>query len=89
MSDDVHARLKNQSRGRVLTAEEEALADALEAIFRTGEQDFEQVAQALEREHVKRPSGSKEGWTAAVLEEELAKINASLDAAYAEHGIGA
>jgi hypothetical protein len=86
MSD---ARLRNQSRGRVLTAEEEALADALEAIFRTGEQDFEQVARALERERVKRPSGSKEPWTAAALEEELASINASLDAAYAEHGIGA
>src|SRR6202048_2501537 len=86
---DLHARLKNQSRGRVLTAEEEALADALEAIFRTGEQDFEEVARALERARVKRPSGITEPWTAAVLEQELASINASLDAAYAEHGIGA
>jgi hypothetical protein len=86
---DLHARLKNQSRGRVLTAEEEALADALEAIFRTGEQDFEEVARALERAHLKRPSGIKAPWTAAVLEQELASINASLDAAYAEHGIGA
>ena len=86
---DLHARLKNQSRGRALTAEEEALADALEAIFRTGEQDFEEVARALERARVKRPSGNKEPWTAAVLEQELASINASLDAAYAEHGIGA
>jgi hypothetical protein len=87
--NDIHARLKHQSRGRPLTAEEEALADALEAIFRTGEQDFDQVARALERDQVKRPSGSKEPWTAAVLEAELATINASLDAAYAEHGIGA
>ncbi len=86
---DIHARLKNQSRGRVLTAEEEALADALEAVFRTGEQDFEKVARALERARVKRPSGITAPWTAAVLEEELASINASLDAAYAEHGIGA
>ncbi len=84
---DLHARLKNQSRGRVLTVE--ALADALEAIFRTGEQDFEEVARALERARVKRPSGITEPWTAAVLEQELASINASLDAAYAEHGIGA
>jgi hypothetical protein len=28
-------------------------------------------------------------WSAAVLEEELARINASLDRAYAENGIGA
>jgi hypothetical protein len=38
---------------------------------------------------VKQPSGISEPWTAAVLEQELASINASLDAAYAEHGIGA
>lgn len=86
---DVHARLKHQSRGRALTAEEEALADALEAIFRAGQQDFDEVARALERERVKRPSGGKDPWTAAVLEQELASINASLDGAYAEHGIGA
>jgi hypothetical protein len=86
---DIHARLENQSRGRVLTVEEEALADALEAIFRTGEQDFEEVARALERARVKRPSGITAPWTAAALEQELASINASLDAAYAEHGIGA
>jgi hypothetical protein len=86
---DIHARLKHQSLGRALTAEEEALADALEAIFRTGQEDFEEVARALERERVKRPSGAEEPWTAAVLEQELARINASLDAAYADHGIGA
>ena len=38
---------------------------------------------------VKRPSGAPGPWTAAVLEQELATINASLDAAYAENGIGA
>jgi hypothetical protein len=43
----------------------------------------------LERDGVKRPSGEKGPWTAAVLEQELARINASLDAAYAENGIGA
>ena len=86
---DIHARLEHQSLGRALSAEEEALADALEAIFRTGVQEFEEVARALERERVKRPSGGTGPWTAAVLEQELASINASLDAAYAEHGIGA
>jgi hypothetical protein len=86
---DIHARLKHQSLGRPLTAEERALADALEAVFRTGEQDFENVARALERDGVRRPSGAAGPWSAAVLEQELKAINASLDAAYAEHGIGA
>ena len=86
---DLHSRLMHQSLGRPLSAEERALADALEAAFRTGEQDFEGVARTLERSGVRRPSGEKGPWTAAVLERELASINASLDAAYAEHGIGA
>jgi hypothetical protein len=86
---DIHSRLMHQSLGRPLSAEERALADALEAVFRTGQQDFEEVARALERAGVKRPSGAREPWTAAVLEQELARINASLDAAYAENGIGA
>jgi recombinase-like protein len=86
---DIHARLKHQSLGRPLAPEERALADALEAVFRTGTQDFEEVARALERDGVKRPSGAMGAWTAAVLEEELARINASLDGAYAQNGIGA
>jgi hypothetical protein len=86
---DIYSRLQHQSLGRPLSAEERALADALEAVFRTGEQDFEAVARALEREGVKRPSGASGPWSAAVLEQELAAINASLDAAYAENGIGA
>src|SRR5215470_6878697 len=45
---DLHSRLMHQALGRPLTAEERALADALEAVFRTGEQDFEAVARALE-----------------------------------------
>jgi Recombinase-like helix-turn-helix domain len=86
---DLHARLKHQSLGRPLSAEERALAEALEAVFRAGEQDFEAVARALESRGVKRPSGATGPWTAAVLEQELATINASLDSAYAENGIGA
>ena len=86
---DIHSRLMHQSLGRALTQEERALADALEAVFRSGEQDFEEVARALERDGVKRPSGASGAWTAAALEQELAEINASLDAAYAENGIGA
>jgi hypothetical protein len=86
---DIHSRLEHQSLGRPITAEERALADALEAAFRTGEQDFENVARALERDRVKRPSGASGPWSATVLEQELEAINASLDAAYAENGIGA
>jgi hypothetical protein len=86
---DLHSRLMHQSLGRALSAEERALADAMEAVFRTGQHDFAEVARALERDGVKRPSGEKGPWTAAVLEQELAAINASLDAAYAENGIGA
>ena len=86
---DLHSRLMHQSLGRPLSDEELALADALEAVFRTGEQDFENVARALDRAGVKRPSGAMGPWTAAALEQELAAINASLDAAYAQNGIGA
>jgi hypothetical protein len=86
---ELHSRLRNQSLGRPLEPTERALADALEDIFGGGAEDFEEVARALERKGVKRPSGAAGAWTAAVLEEELAAINASLDAAYAENGIGA
>ena len=86
---DVDSPLMHQSLGRPLSPEERALAVALEAAFVEGGQDFEGVARALERHGVKRPSGAEGSWTAAVLEHELADINASLDAAYAENGIGA
>jgi hypothetical protein len=86
---DLHSRLMHQSLGRPLSAEERALADAIEAVFRTGQHDFVEVVRVLERDGVKRPSGEKGPWTAAVLEQELARINASLDAAYAQNGIGA
>ena len=86
---DIHSRLTHQSLGRLLTAEERALANALEAIFRAGTDKFEEVARALERDRVKRPSGATGAWSAAVLKEELVRINASLDQAYGENGIGA
>jgi hypothetical protein len=86
---DLHSRLKHQSLGRPLTEEERALAAALEKVFITGQHDFAEVARALERDGVKRPSGEQGPWTVAVLEAELKRINTSLDAAYAEHGIGA
>jgi hypothetical protein len=54
----------------------------MEAIFATGQHDFEAVAQWLESQRVARPSGQTGGWTVETLEWELARINASLDAAY-------
>jgi len=83
-----HEDLAHQSRGRPLTEPERGLAAALERIFATGEHDFDKVAEALQRDGVPRPSGAAGAWTAAVLEDELKTINASLDAAYAEHGFG-
>ena len=89
MISDKHAALANQSLARPLTPVEKALGAAIEAIYATGEHDFEKVAAGLERDKVARPSGASGPWTAAVLDQELKEINASLDEAYAKHGIGA
>lgn len=83
------ARLATQSRARGLTAAEQELARALEAVFTTGTHDFDKVAEALEARGVARPSGVAGPWTQDVLAAEIAAINASLDAAYARAGIGA
>ena len=87
---DLHSRLKHQSLGppadRRGTRARRGAGDNLSS---PAQHDFEEVARALERDGVKRPSGETGPWTAAVLEQELANINASLDAAYAENGIGA
>jgi hypothetical protein len=89
MSGMTHNLLERQSLGRPLTDDEHALALALETAFRSGLHDFTDVARFLEQQHVKRPSGSVEPWTAAALEQELMAINSSLDAAYAANGTGA
>lgn len=82
----VHGRLAQQSLGRPLTAAEHALSDALEETFKTGCHDFDEVAQHLRARGLPRPSGQTGPWTTAVLEAELALINASLDRAYVERG---
>jgi hypothetical protein len=89
MLHHTHKLLQNQSLGRPLSDDEQALAAALERAFRAGMHDFSDVARALEQERVKRPSGDIGPWTAEVLEQELKTINSSLDAAYAANGIGA
>ena len=43
---DLHERLRHQSLGRPLTADKEALAQAMEKVFRAGEQDSRHGARA-------------------------------------------
>jgi hypothetical protein len=85
-NEDVYEALANQSLHRPLDAAERALADALDLIFGRGEHDFEAVARSLQAEGVKRPSGKAGPWTAQVLDDELKRINASLDEAYTRRG---
>ena len=82
-------RLAHQSRARDLTRSEQALAEALEAVFAAGTHAFAEVAVALQSQGVERPSGTSEPWTEASLQAELSAINRSLDDAYAKHGVGA
>jgi hypothetical protein len=81
-------RLKYQSLGRALTAAERVLADAMLTFFRTGSTDFDAMVETLQRQGLPRPSGETGGWTRDVLQQELARINADMDAAYAENGVG-
>lgn len=81
--------LSHQSRGRPLTDAEIALAADLEEIYARGVHDFEAVVAELNAKGTKRPSGDTGAWSVATLEAELKAINASHDAAHAEHGIGA
>ena len=81
--------LAHQSRGRELSTEEAALAEALMTIYADGVHDFAQVASELGRRAVVAPISGRTDWSADLLGAELAAINADLDAAYAEHGYGA
>lgn len=71
-----------QSLARELTPAESALAEALERIFAAGQHATAEVVNELQKQAVARPSGATGEWTVSVLEEELRRINASLDAAY-------
>jgi hypothetical protein len=81
--------LAEQSLGRKLTEAEAAFARDLEAVFAEGIHAFAEVATALARRGTLRPSNRTGVWTEEALLQELADVNASLDAAYAEAGIGA
>jgi hypothetical protein len=80
----IYDALANQSLRRPLEAAERALADALDVIFGRGEHDFAAVASALQSAGIRRPSGAADPWTAEVLDDELKRINASLDEAYSQ-----
>jgi hypothetical protein len=82
-------KLEYQSLGRQLTELEMAFASDLEAIFAQGLHTAAEVASALQARGTRHPSGSIEAWSEVTLEQELAAINASLDAAYAQAGTGA
>ena len=81
--------LANQGRGRPLTPAEDALADALMALYGKGVTGPDALASALADRGLARPSSGVADWTAATLTAELQAINADLDAAYQENGFGA
>ena len=81
--------LAHQSRGRDLTADEQALASALMEIYADGTHDFAKVAAALTERGVTKPISGGSEWTEESLGTELAAINADLEDAYQEHGYGA
>lgn len=87
--DTSRPALAHQCRGREVTPGEAALAAALMAIYAKGTHDYPAVAAALAAEGVVAPVSGRTDWTEALLAEELAAINADLDAAYAEAGYGA
>ncbi len=76
--------LARQSLARGLSADEQALAAALERIFASGEHDFSKVTAALQQAQVRLPARSADRWTLDVLAAELRRINAELDEAYAK-----
>jgi hypothetical protein len=82
-------KLAQQSLGRTLTQAECDFARALEDVFTSGDHDFILVAKALQERGIVRPSGALGPWNEAILTDELARINSSLDAAYATAGVGA
>ncbi|MEL6233763.1 MAG: recombinase-like helix-turn-helix domain-containing protein [Pseudomonadota bacterium] len=87
--DTGRADLAHQSRGRALSAAEQAFAAALMEVFASGQHDFAAVAAALAEAGVPAPLSGRTDWTEALLAEELAAINADLDAAYQADGYGA
>jgi hypothetical protein len=80
--------LPHQSRGRDLTAAEDALAGALMEIYAAGATGPEAVAKGLTERGVVAPGSGSSDWTAESVAEELVALNADLDRAYEENGFG-
>lgn len=87
--DSSRPALAHQCRGRELKTAEATLAEALMEIYSGGTHDYAAVAAALAVQGVVAPKSGRTDWTEALLAEELAAINAELQAAYAEQGYGA
>lgn len=87
--DTSRPALAHQCRGRDLTPQEDLLAGALMEIYADGAQDFDAVATALCARAVAAPKSGRTDWDQALLADELAAINAELDAAYEVNGYGA
>lgn len=81
--------LATQSLARTVSDDEAKLSEALIQIFREGIHDFERVVTQLNKKKVARPSGKREPWTVANLEQELWESNRTFDDAYANNGYGA
>jgi cAMP phosphodiesterase len=80
---DIWDDLKTQSLARPLTAQEQAFATHLEAIFSQNIHDFDAVcAQLNHLEGVVH-------YTPAFLQDKLTALNADLDKAYQHNGRGA
>jgi hypothetical protein len=86
---DIWEKLKHQSLGRTLNAQEVDFASALERIFISGEHDFAKICEILTQDKIIAPLSAKQNWNIALLTQELAALNASLDEAYTKNGLGA
>ena len=87
--DTSRPALAHQCRGRELEPRENALAEALMDIYRSGNHDFAKVAAELAARGVEAPRSGRIDWDEALLAEELKATNALLEEAYAENGYGA
>lgn len=87
--DTSRPALAHQSRGRALTAEEQALAAALMETMGKGIHDFLEVAQTLAHNGIRAPISGRLNWDVDLLQAELDALNAEFDTAYARAGYGA
>ena len=80
--------LAHQSKGRELSQAEEVLADTLMDIYGSGVSGADAVAKALTEKGVASPISGRAEWTAESVAAHFAALNADLDEAYSQNGIG-